>query len=139
MNAFPYKRGELHCEGVPLRRLAESFGTPLYVYSQNHIVGQHRALDRAFSSVDHTLCYSVKANSNLAILRALTNAGASFDIVSGGELYRVKQAGGDPRRGLFSGVGKTREEMEYALRSGIYCFNVESEPELKLLDAIGRR
>ena len=129
----------MHCEGVPLRRLAKRFGTPLYVYSQNHIVGQHRALDRAFRSVDHLLCYSIKANSNLAIIRALAKSGASFDIVSGGELYRVEQAGGDPRRCVFSGVGKTREEMEYALRRGIYCFNVESEAELKLLDAVGRR
>jgi diaminopimelate decarboxylase len=139
MNAFEFKRGELYCEGVPLRRLAERFGTPLYVYSRNHIVSQHRALDRAFRGVDHLLCYAVKANSNLAVIRVLAEAGSGFDIVSGGELYRVVQAGGDPRRCVFSGVGKTRDEIEYALRLGIYCFNVESESELKLIDAVGRR
>ncbi len=139
MDAFQYKRGELHCEGVPLRRLAARFGTPLYVYSRGHIVGQHRALDRAFRGVDHLLCYAVKANSNLAVLRTLAKEGSGFDIVSGGELYRVLRAGGDPRRCVFSGVGKTREEIEYALRSGIYCFNVESESELALIDAVGRR
>jgi diaminopimelate decarboxylase len=139
MDPFPYKQGELHCEGAPLRRLAERFGTPLYVYSRNHIIGQHQALDRAMRSVDHLLCYAVKANSNLAVIRALAESGSGFDIVSGGELYRVLQAGSDPRRCVFSGVGKTREEMEYALKLGIDCFNVESEAELKLLDAVGRR
>lgn len=139
MNAFTFKRGELHCEGVPLRRLAERFGTPLYVYSQNHILGQHGALATALCGVDHLLCYAVKANSNLAVLRALAKAGSGFDIVSGGELYRVVQAGGDPRRCVFSGVGKTREEIEYALAVGIYCFNVESESELRLIDAVGRQ
>jgi diaminopimelate decarboxylase len=122
-----------------VRRLAERFGTPLYIYSRNHIIGQHRALDYALRSVDHLLCYAVKANSNLAVLRALAKVGAGFDIVSGGELYRVVKAGGDPRRCVFSGVGKTREEIEYALRLGIYCFNVESEAELELLDAVARR
>jgi diaminopimelate decarboxylase len=136
---FTFNRGELHCEGVPVRRLAERFGTPLYIYSRNHIIGQHRALDYALRSVDHLLCYAVKANSNLAVLRALAKVGAGFDIVSGGELYRVVKAGGDPRRCVFSGVGKTREEIEYALRLGIYCFNVESEAELELLDAVARR
>ena len=120
MNAFQYRRGELCCEQVPLRRLAEEFGTPLYVYSRNHIVGQFTALDRAFRSVDHAICYAVKANSNLAILAALAKAGAGFDIVSAGELYRVVQAGGDPKRCVFSGVGKTRTEIEYALKLGIY-------------------
>ena len=139
MDAFLYRRDELHCEGVPLRRLAERFGTPLYVYSRSHIVGQHRALDRALRGVEHLLCYAVKANSNLAVIRTLAEAGSGFDIVSGGELYRVVQAGGDPRRCVFSGVGKTREEIEYALKLGIDCFNVESEPELELLDAVGRR
>ena len=139
MDAFLYRRDELHCEGVPLRRLAERFGTPLYVYSHSHIVGQHQALDRALRGVEHLLCYAVKANSNLAVIRTLAEAGSGFDIVSGGELYRVVQAGGDPRRCVFSGVGKTRDEIEYALRLGIDCFNVESEPELELLDAVGRR
>jgi len=139
MNAFQYRRGELCCEQVPLQRLAEKFGTPLYVYSRNHVVGQFAALDRAFRSVDHTICYAVKANSNLAILRALAKAGAGFDIVSGGELYRVVQAGGKPGACVFSGVGKTRDEIEYALKLGIYIFNVESEAELCQLAASARR
>jgi diaminopimelate decarboxylase len=139
MNGFTYRNSELSCEQVPLRRLAVLFGTPLYVYSQGHIVGQHRSLERVLRSVDHLLCYSVKANSNLAILRALANAGASFDIVSGGELHRVAQAGGDPSRCVFSGVGKTREEIEFALKVGIYSFNVESESELRTIAGVARR
>ena len=129
----------MHCERVPLRRLAERFGTPLYVYSQGHIVGQHAALDRALHGVDHLLCYAVKANSNLAVLRSLTNAGSGFDIVSGGELHRVVQAGGDPARCVFSGVGKTRDEIAYALKLGIYSFNVESESELRAIAGVARR
>jgi diaminopimelate decarboxylase len=139
MNGFTYRNGELSCEQVPLAGLAARFGTPLYVYSQRHIVGQHAALDRALRGVDHLLCYSVKANSNLAILRVLANAGASFDIVSGGELHRVMQAGGDPSRCVFSGVGKTRDEIEYALKLGIYAFNVESESELRTIASVARR
>ena len=92
MNAFQYRRGELHCEGVPLRRLAEEFGTPLYVYSQGHIAGQYGDLHKALRSLDHLICFAVKANSNLAVLRALAEAGTGFDIVSGGELYRVAAA-----------------------------------------------
>jgi diaminopimelate decarboxylase len=139
MSEFDYKRGELHCEGVALRRLAEKFGTPLYVYSHGHIVGQHRALDRAFGRYPHLLCYAVKANSNLAVLRALAAAGSGFDIVSGGELQRVERAGGDPGKTVFSGVGKTCEEIAYALRRGIYAFNIESESELRLLGAVAQR
>ena len=139
MNAFAYRHGELCCEQVPLRRLAERFGTPLYVYSQGHIVGQHAALDRALRGVDHLLCYAVKANSNLAVLRALAKAGAGFDIVSGGELHRVVQAGGEPVRCVFSGVGKTRDEIAYALKLGIYSFNVESESELRTIAGVARR
>jgi diaminopimelate decarboxylase len=139
MNVFRYRNGQLHCEGVALRRLAEEFGTPLYVYSQGHIVGQYQDLARAFSGVDHLICCSVKANGNLALLRAVANAGAGFDVVSGGELYRVLRAGGDPTRCVFAGVGKTREEIEYALKLGIYSFNVESEPELRAIAGAARR
>src|SRR3989475_4275221 len=139
MESFQYRRGELHCERVPLRRLAERFGTPLYVYSQGHVVGQHAALDRALRGIDHLLCYAVKANSNLAVLRALANAGSGFDIVSGGELHRVVQAGGHPARCVFSGVGKTRDEITYALKLGIYAFNVESESELRAIAGVARR
>jgi diaminopimelate decarboxylase len=139
MNAFQYRKGELHCEGVPLRRLAEEFGTPLYVYSQGHITGQCGDLHNALRPLDHLICFAVKANSNLAVLRALAQAGTGFDIVSGGELYRVVRAGGDPRKCVFSGVGKTRDEIEYALKLGIYIFNVESEPELRRISAVARR
>ena len=129
----------MHCEGVALRRLAEEFGTPLYVYSQGHIVGQYESLDHALGRLDHLICCSVKANGSLALVRALARAGAGFDIVSGGELYRVVQAGGDPAKCVFAGVGKTRDEIEYALKLGIYSFNVESEPELRRIAEIARR
>ncbi len=136
MKAFLYKSGQLCCEGVPLARLAEEFGTPLYVYSRNHIVGQWRALDKAFDGVDHHVCYAVKANGNLSVLRALVEAGAGFDIVSGGELERVIRAGGDPTRCVFAGVGKTAGEIEQALERGIGCFNVESVPELFRISSV---
>lgn len=124
----------LHCDGVPLPRLAERFGTPLYVYSASAIRERVRAFDRAFRKVPHTLCYSVKANSNLGILRLLARMGCGFDVVSGGELERVLRA--DRRaakRVVFSGVGKTSDEMRAALQAGILLFNVESESELGTL------
>jgi len=139
MNAFQYRKGELYCEGVPLGRLAGEFGTPLYVYSQGHITGQYDGLHKALRGLDHLICFAVKANSNLGVLRALAQAGTGFDIVSGGELYRVVQAGGDPKRCVFSGVGKTHDEIEYALKLGIYMFNVESEPELRRISQVARR
>src|SRR5579862_4601456 len=139
MNEFRYRNGELCCEGVALRRLAEKFGTPLYVYSQSHITSQYANLDKALGALDHLICYAVKANGNLAVLRALAQAGTGFDIVSGGELYRVVQAGGDPGKCVFAGIGKTREEIEYALKLGIYSFNVESEPELRRIAQAARR
>ncbi len=128
----------MYCEGVALRRLANSFGTPLYVYSQGHVVGQYESLDRALAGLDHMICWAVKANGNLALVRAMANAGAGFDVVSGGELYRVVRAGGDPTRCVFAGVGKTREEIEYALKLGIYSFNVESEAELRRIGEVAR-
>src|SRR5215472_5173935 len=132
--AFDYKNNELYCERVPLRRLAEQYGTPLYVYSATTIRDRYRAFDRAFRGTPHTICYSVKANSNLAILRLLARRGAGFDIVSGGELERVRVA--DKRalkKVVFSGVGKTVDELNLTLRAGILLFNVESESELQLL------
>ena len=138
MEAFQYSSGQLRCEGVPLAKLAREFGTPLYVYSRGHILDQYAALDRALAPVEHQICYAMKANSNLAILRVLAARGAGFDVVSAGELYRVRQAGGDPGRCVFSGVGKTREEIAYALQAGIYAFNIESEPELQVIDAVAR-
>lgn len=132
--AFEYRRGELHCENVPLRLLAEEYGTPLYVYSATTIRDRYRTFDRAFQSTPHTICYSVKANSNLTILRLLAKIGAGFDIVSGGELERVRAADKRAlRKVVFSGVGKTVEELKLALQAGILLFNVESESELELL------
>src|SRR4051794_17075111 len=139
--AFVWRRGalrnrtpELYCERVGLAELAERFGTPLYVYSATAIRERYRAFDAAFRGQSHTICYSVKANSNIAILRMLAKLGAGFDVVSGGELERVLRAQkAAARRVVFSGVGKTAEEMDAALRAGILLFNVESESELALL------
>src|SRR6202049_4468704 len=112
---FDYKKQELHCERVPLNKLADKFGTPLYVYSAAAIRARYRILDRAFRSVPHTICYSVKANSNLSILRLLAGLGAGFDIVSGGELERVRAASKKAvKKVVFSGVGKTADELPVA-------------------------
>jgi diaminopimelate decarboxylase len=133
---FTYKSDELHCDGLSINKLAKKFGTPLYLYSATAIRERYRTLEGAFHHVRHTLCYSVKANSNLSILRLLAGMGAGFDIVSGGELERVRRA---HKRSLskvvFSGVGKSADELRLALRSGILLFNVESEGELELLAA----
>jgi diaminopimelate decarboxylase len=136
MHGFSYKNGSLFCEGVELQTLADTHGTPLYVYSANTILDHYRRLDAALGSIDHEVAYAVKANSNLSVLRLLASEGAGFDIVSGGELYRVIQAGGNPARCTFAGVGKTRAEIEYALQQGIYSFNVESEEELRYLNVV---
>ena len=136
MHGFAYKNGSLHCEGVDLRSLAEEHGTPLYVYSTDTLLGHYKRLDQALDGVDHEVAYAVKANSNLSVLRLLADEGAGFDIVSGGELFRVIKAGGDPAKCTFAGVGKTREELEYALKEGIYSFNVESEEELRFLNQV---
>ena len=119
---------ELTCDDLPLSALAGKYGTPLYVYSASHIEARYKAFDAAFRSAPHTICYSVKANSNLSILKMLARRKAGFDVVSGGELERVLRADkGAARRVVFSGVGKTREEIDLALKSGILIFNVESE------------
>ncbi len=132
--AFTYKHNELHCDSVPLNQLAKKFGTPLYVYSAAAIRERYRTLEQAFHHVRHTLCYSVKANSNLSILRLLAGMGAGFDIVSGGELERVRRAQKKAlNKVVFSGVGKTAAELESALQNGILLFNIESEGELELL------
>jgi diaminopimelate decarboxylase len=136
---YRYVDHTLFCDSVPLADIAAHAGTPCYVYSAADIVGRYRAYDRAFEDVPHEICYAVKANSNLAILRLLAKEQAGFDIVSGGELYRVLQAGGDPGRVVFSGVGKTADEIEYALREGIHSFNCESDAELDLIDALAAR
>ncbi len=136
MHSFHYHDGKLRCEDVDLARVAQEFGTPLYVYSAGTILDHYQRLDRALSDLDHLICYAVKANSNRAILRLLADAGAGFDIVSGGELFRVLAAGGEASKCTFAGVGKSREEIEYALREGVYSFNVESEAELEYIDRI---
>jgi diaminopimelate decarboxylase len=136
MHSFRYRDGQLHCEDVDLGRVAEKFGTPLYVYSAGTILDHYRRLDAALAPLDHLIGYAVKANSNRAILKLLAGESAGFDIVSGGELYRVLAAGGDPARCTFAGVGKSREEIEYALEKRVYSFNVESEAELDYIDKI---
>lgn len=139
MHSFNYIKGKLHCEKVSVEALAEKHGTPLYVYSRNTLTDHYRRLDVALEGPDRLICYAVKANSNLAILRTLAKLGSGFDIVSSGELERVVTAGGDPGKCVFAGVGKTEEEIVYALRQGIYCFNVESEPELERINRIAGR
>src|SRR3954469_17809403 len=138
MHSFHYRDGELYCEDVALARVAEEFGTPLYVYSASTILDHYRRLDAAVAPLDHLICYAVKANSNGAILKRLSEAGAGFDIVSGGELFRVLKAGGAAGKCTFAGVGKSREEIEYALDEGVLSFNVESETELEWIDRIAR-
>ncbi len=136
MNTLHRIDGRLHVEGVALDTLAERFGTPLYVYSRQALEEAYQAYARAFGGVPHQVCYAVKANSSLAILNLFARLGAGFDIVSGGELARVMAAGGDPGKVVFSGVGKTAEEMRVALRAGILCFNVESVSELNRLNRV---
>jgi diaminopimelate decarboxylase len=136
---FHYSGQDLYCENVPLADIARQAGTPAYVYSSASILEKYRAYDEAFGSLPHEVCYAVKANSSLGILALLAKAGAGFDIVSGGELYRVIAAGGDPSKVVFSGVGKTSGEVDYALESGIHMFNCESAPELALIDALAAR
>jgi diaminopimelate decarboxylase len=136
MHFFRYREGRLYCEDVDLERVAEKFGTPLYVYSAGTILDHYTRLDSALTPLDHLICYAVKANSNRAILKLLADAGASFDIVSAGELYRVLKAGGHPAKCTFAGVGKLPAEIEYALEQGVCSFNVESEPELEHIDHI---
>ena len=136
MSHFVYRNEALHAEGVPLEQIAAEFGTPCFVYSRAALESTYRAYDQALIHRDHLICYAVKANSNLAILNVLARLGSGFDIVSGGELARVLAAGGDPRKTVFSGVGKTADEMRAALTAGILCFNVESENELARLNRV---
>ena len=139
MSPFDYRNGELHVEQVALSQVAERYGTPCYVYSRAAITETYRAFDAAFGARSHLICYAVKANSNLGVLNVLARLGSGFDIVSGGELARVLAAGCDPRKVVFSGVGKSAEEMQQALMADILCFNVESEGELARLDAVAAR
>ncbi|MCQ4255009.1 diaminopimelate decarboxylase [Stutzerimonas stutzeri] len=136
MEAFSYRDGQLFAEGVALPALAQRFGTPTYVYSRAHIEAQYRAYADALEGMPHLVCFAVKANSNLGVLNVLARLGAGFDIVSRGELERVLAAGGQPDRIVFSGVGKTRDDMRRALEVGVHCFNVESTDELERLQQV---
>jgi diaminopimelate decarboxylase len=138
MHSFHYRDGHLYCEDVDLARVAEEFGTPTYVYSAGTILDHYTRLDAALAPLDHLICYAVKANSNRAILNLLVRAGAGFDIVSGGELFRVLAAGGDPAKCTFAGVGKSADEIEYALEQSVHSLNVESEAELESIERIAR-
>ena len=136
MDAFNYRGGELFAEGVALSAIAERFGTPTYVYSRAHIEAQYLAFADALAGMPHLVCFAVKANSNLGVLNVLARLGAGFDIVSGGELERVLAAGGSADKIVFSGVGKTREDMRRALEVGVHCFNIESTDELERLQIV---
>ena len=136
MEAFSYRDGQLFAEGVALPALAQRFGTPTYVYSRAHIEAQYRAYADALEGMPHLVCFAVKPNSNLGVLNVLARLGAGFDIVSRGELERVLAAGGEPGRIVFSGVGKTRDDMRRALEVGVHCFNVESTDELERLQQV---
>ena len=136
MDAFNYRDGELFAEGVALSAIAQRFGTPTYVYSRAHIEAQYRSFTDALNGVPHLVCYAVKANSNLGVLNVLARLGAGFDIVSRGELERVLAAGGQADKIVFSGVGKSREDMRRALEVGVHCFNVESTDELERLQMV---
>jgi diaminopimelate decarboxylase len=136
MDYFEYKDGELYAEDLPLKEIARQVGTPTYVYSLATLRRHYRVFDQAFGSQPHLICFSVKANSNLAVLKVFAREGSGFDIVSGGELFRALKAGADSKKIVFSGVGKSRREIEEALTAGILMFNVESEPELAVLNEV---
>jgi len=136
VNAFNLKNGELHAENVALSQIAKEFDTPCYVYSKAALTQAFKSFQAGFVNANHLICFAVKANPNIAILNLFAKLGAGFDIVSGGELTRVLAAGGDPQKVVFSGVGKTTDEMRAALEAGIFCFNVESASELARLNTV---
>src|SRR6185369_5585218 len=139
MHDFQYIGGKLFCERVSIESLVKKHGTPLYVYSQHTLRDHFEKLDSALGSLDHLICFATKANSNLAVIGTFAGLGSGFDIVSEGELRRVIAAGGDPKKCVFAGVGKTEKEIEFALRQKIYSFNAESEPELKRINKVAAR
>ncbi len=139
MHDFNYKKNTLYCEKVSVAALAKEFGTPLYVYSYNTLINHYSKLKIAFRQIDPIICYSVKANSNLSILRALVNQGAGLDIVSGGELFRALKAGCPPGRIVYASVGKTEDEIAEAIKKKILFFNVESQPELESINRVSKR
>ncbi|PKN66389.1 MAG: diaminopimelate decarboxylase [Deltaproteobacteria bacterium HGW-Deltaproteobacteria-15] len=139
MHHFHYKESELYCEDVPIALLAQEIGTPAYIYSHATLETHFRTFDNAFKGIPHIVCFSMKSNSNLAIVRIFSRQGGGADIVSGGELYRALKAGVDPARIVYSGVGKTAEDIEYALASGILMFNAESSQEIATLNQVAGR
>jgi diaminopimelate decarboxylase len=139
MNHFEYRGNSLFAEGVSVAEIASTVGTPCYIYSRATIERHWQVFDNALASLDHLICYSVKANSNIALLNLLARLGSGFDIVSGGELERVMKAGGDVSKTVFSGVGKTDQEIQFALQSGIHCFNIESAAELTAINNVATR
>ena len=139
MHFFAYKDHQLHCESIPVERIAEKVGTPFYLYSYNTLVRHFTVFDKAFEGIPHLVCYSAKANSNLALLRLFVNLGGGIDVVSGGELYRALKGGADPKKIVFSGVGKREDEIEYALKAGLLMFNVESSQELQTINEVAGR
>ncbi len=139
MHLFKYKNYQLQCEEIPIQQIAEKVGTPFYLYSYHTLVRHFTVFDDAFKGIPHLVCYSAKSNSNLAILRLFVNLGGGVDIVSGGELYRALNAGADPQKIVFSGVGKREDEIEYALKAGILMFNVESSQELQAINEVAGR
>src|SRR6185436_17494569 len=139
MHDFRYVDGKLYCERVSIESLVKKFGTPLYIYSQKTLSDHYQKLDTALSQLDHLICFAMKSNSNQAVLRVLANLGSGFDIVSEGELRRVVAAGGNPKKCVFAGVGKSENEIAYALNQGIYSFNVESEPELERINKVAAK
>ena len=139
MHYFEYKKGQLHCEGIPIQRIAEKVGTPFYLYSYQTLARHFTVFDGAFKGIPHLVCYSAKANSNLALIRLFVNWGGGVDVVSGGELYRALKGGADPKKIVYSGVGKREDEIEYALETGILMFNVESFQELQVMNEVAGR
>src|ERR1700749_3946077 len=139
MHYFRYVGNKLFCEGVSVESLVKKYGSPLYIYSQRTLSEHFQKLDPALAPVDHLICFAMKSNSNMALLRTIADLGGGFDIVSEGELRRAMAAGGDPRKCVFAGVGKTEAEIEFALRQGVYSFNAESEPELARINRIAAR
>ena len=139
MHFFDYKNNKFYAEGVAIEKIVKEVGTPCYIYSHRTLTRHFMAFDQAFSSVPHLICYSVKANSNIALLKTFIKKGSGVDIVSGGELYRALKAGANPKKIVYSGVGKRADEIEYALKTGILMFNVESSEELRALNESARR
>jgi len=139
MHFFEYKDHQLYCEGISIQKIAEEVGTPFYLYSYHTLVRHFTIFDEAFKGMSHLICYSAKANSNLTFLRLFVNLGGGVDVVSGGELYRAVKGGADPKKIVFSGVGKREDEIEYALKTGILMFNVESSQELQGINEVAGR